>query len=130
MLKKLLPLLFLVISFAAQAQQKKVEPKAMSWQDVSSWRYIPSSSVNVSADGKWVSYAMVSVEGDGEIILKNISTDSVTHYPIGGNMNPSMEFSEDGKWFAFKEYPKYKETKAATKTPGKQLFEKSLDSGR
>ena len=123
MLKKLLPLFFLVISFAAQAQQKKGEPKAMTWQDVSSWRYIPPNSVNVSADGKWAAYAMVSVEGDGEIILKNLSTDSIKHYPIGGNMNPSMEFSEDGKWFAFKEYPKYKESKAAAKTPGKQLFE-------
>lgn len=123
MLKKLLPLLFLVVSFAAQAQQKKAEPKAMTWQDVSSWRYIPTFSVNVSADGKWAAYAMVSVEGDGEIILKNIQTDSVKHYPIGGSMNPYMEFSEDGKWFAFKEYPKYKETKAAAKSPGKQLFE-------
>ncbi|MEO6819638.1 MAG: hypothetical protein ABI204_07920, partial [Ginsengibacter sp.] len=123
MLKKFLPFLFVAISFTSQAQEKKAEPKAMSWKDVSTWRYIPSNSVTVSADGKWASYAMVSVEGDGEIFLKNLSNDSVKQYPIGGNMNPSMEFSEDGKWFAFKEYPKYKESKAAKKTPGKQLFE-------
>jgi dipeptidyl aminopeptidase/acylaminoacyl peptidase len=114
MLKNLLPLLFIAISFTSQAQEKKAEPKAMAWKDVSSWRFIPSNSVNISADGKWAAYAMVSVEGDGEIILKNITTDSLKHYPIGGNMNPSMAFSEDGKWFAFKEYPK---------NPGKQLFE-------
>lgn len=124
MFKKLLPFLFLMVAFAAEAQQKKAEPKPMSWKDVSSWRYISPRSVNFSADGKWVAYAMVSVEGDGEIILKNVTTDSVKHYPIGGNMNPSMQFSEDGKWFVFKEYPKYKEAKAASKSPAKRLFEK------
>lgn len=123
MLRKLLAILLFAISFTSQAQQKKVEPRAMEWKDVSSWRYIPSYSVNISADGKWAAYAMVSVEGDGEIMLRNISTDSVTKYAIGGNMSPSMQFSEDGKWFAFQEYPKYKETKAAAKNPGKQLFQ-------
>jgi dipeptidyl aminopeptidase/acylaminoacyl peptidase len=123
MLKKLLPFLFVTISFTAYAQQKKAEPKAMSWKDVSSWRYIPSNTVKVSADGKWAAYAMVSAEGDGEVFLKNLSTDSVKQYPVGGSMNPSMEFSEDGKWFVFKEYPKFKESKAAAKTPGKQLFQ-------
>ncbi len=123
MLKQLLPILLVAMTCSTQAQQKKVEPKAMAWKDVSSWRYIPSSSVNMSADGKWAAYAMVSVEGDGEIMLKNLSTDSVTKYAIGGNTNPSMQFSDDGKWFAFQEYPKYKETKAAAKNPGKQLFQ-------
>ena len=123
MSKYLLALLFAAISLTAAAQPKKVEPKAMSWQDVSSWRYMPSNSVNMSADGKWIAYAMVSIEGDGEIILQNVSTDSVKKYAVGGNLNPSMQFSEDGKWFAFKEYPKYKESKAAAKNPGKQVFQ-------
>ncbi len=123
MLKKFLPLLLLVITFTSQAQQKKTEPKPMDWKDVSTWRYMPSNSVNVSADGKWAAYAIVSGEADGEIILKNLSTDSVTRYAIGSSTSPSMQFSEDGKWFAFKEYPKYKETKAAAKNPGKQLFQ-------
>ena len=123
MLKKLLPVVLMAITFTTQAQQKKTEPNAMDWKDVSSWRFISPSTVNVSADGKWAAYAMVSVEGDGEIMLKNLSTDSVTRYATGGTMNPSMKFSEDGKWFAFKEYPTFKESKAAAKIPGKPLFQ-------
>ena len=123
MLKNLLLLSFITLTVTTQAQQKKIEPTAMGWKDVSLWKYIPNNTVNFSADGNWAAYAMVSVEGDGEIFLKNLRTDSVKNYPIGGNMNPSMEFSEDGKWFAFKEYPKFKESKAVIKNPGKQLFE-------
>ncbi len=123
MLKKILPILLMTLSLATQAQQKKAEPKAMSWQDVATWRFISPNSVNVSADGKWAAYAMVLMEGDGEIILKNLNTDSVTRYAIGGSMFPSLQFSEDGKWLAFKTYPKYKESKAAAKNPGKQLFQ-------
>ena len=124
MQKILLFFLFSFGCFIVQAQEKNTTTKPMAWKDVSSWRYIPSFTVNISPDGKWAAYAMVTVEGDGEIILKNIQTDSVKHYPIGGNKMPEMEFSENGKWFAYKEYPKYKEAKAAAKTPGKQLFQK------
>ncbi|MEO6682304.1 MAG: prolyl oligopeptidase family serine peptidase [Ginsengibacter sp.] len=124
MFRKLIPVFILLISYSAEAQKKETSPRPMNWKDVSTWRYIPSQSVNFSADGKWAAYALVSVEGDGEIILKNLQTDSTKKYPVGGHMNPSMEFSEDGKYFVFKEYPKYRESKAASKTPGRQLFEK------
>ncbi|MEO6137001.1 MAG: hypothetical protein ABIP35_17740, partial [Ginsengibacter sp.] len=98
-------------------------PKPMGWHDVSSWKYISTPTVTISPDGKWTAYAMVTVEGDGEVFLKNLTTDSVKKYAIGGSPMPSMQFSKDGKWFAFKEYPKYKEAKAASKNPGKQLFQ-------
>lgn len=115
---------FLLFTFIGEAQKQQERPGPMSWKDVSSWRYISNPSVKFSADGNWVAYAIVKAEGDGEIILRNIKTDSITRYPAGGSTNPSMEFSEDGKWFVYKEYPKYKEAKAAARAPGKQLFEK------
>lgn len=121
----ILAALFVFISLGLNAQQQKDKtPKPMSWHDVSSWRYISPSSVMFSADGNWVAYAIVAAEGDGEVILKNIKTDSTKKYAIGGSINPQMEFSENSKWFAFKEYPKFKEAKSAAKSPGKQLFEK------
>lgn len=123
MLKNLFPFLLLFVGYSSLAQQKNTTPKPMDWHDVSTWRYIPSSTVTISADGKWAAYAMVSVEGDGEVILKNISGDSVKYSAVGGTTRPQMEFSKDGKWFAFKEYPKFKEAKAAAKNPGKQLFQ-------
>lgn len=123
MLKNLLSVALLAIVCTTQAQQNKPAPKSMEWKDVSSWKYISPNSVNVSADGKWAAYAMVSAEGDGEVLLKNLATDSVKRFAIGGSTFPSMQFSEDGKWFAFKEYPTAKEAKAAAKTPSKQLFQ-------
>ncbi len=120
----LLAAFLFLFAYAGEAQKQKTDPKPMAWQDVSTWRYISGPSVKFSADGNWVAYAVVAAEGDGQVILRNIKTDSITKYPSGGSTNPSMEFTEDGKWFVYKEYPKYKESKAAAKTPGKQLFEK------
>lgn len=116
-------LTFIVCFTHAQQEQEK-SPKPMSWQDVSSWRYIAPFSVMFSADGNWVAYATVAAEGDGEITLRNIKTDSTKKYAIGGSQNPQMSFSENGEWFVYKEYPKFKDAKVASKTPGKQLFEK------
>ncbi|HRP44892.1 MAG TPA: prolyl oligopeptidase family serine peptidase [Ginsengibacter sp.] len=117
--------IFTTFSLSAQSAQKKAKtPAPMTWHDVSSWRFFSPFNVQFSADGNWVAYALVKTEGDGEIILKNIKTDSTRRYAIGGSTAPSMQFSENGKWFVFKEYPKYKEAKAAAKSPGKQLFEK------
>lgn len=124
MIKKLLLFGCLFSGLATFAQQKNTTPRPMKWTDVSTWRYVPTFSVNMAPNGKWTAYALVSAEGDGEIILKNLTNDAETRYPIGGNTMPSMEFSENGKWFVYKEYPKFKEAKAASKSPGRQLFEK------
>ena len=109
---------------AAAAGPKK--PRPMSWKDVPSWKYISTPSVMLSPDGKWLAWPLLTTEGDGELIVKS-TTDTVTRrYPIGGTNQASFAFSEDGQWIAFKQSPAYKETKAAAKTPGKQLFDKLL----
>ncbi|MCO6498058.1 MAG: S9 family peptidase [Chitinophagaceae bacterium] len=123
--KVLITISFIFIALGVTAQKKADKaPKPMAWQDVGAWRYMSPFSVKFSEDGNWVAYGIVAAEGDGEVILRNIKTDSIRKYPIGWTTGPQMEFTENGKWFVFKEYAKFKDAEAASKTPGKQLFEK------
>ena len=73
---------------------------------------------------KWFAYPLITTEGDGELIIKSAADTSTRRYPIGGASQASFAFSEDGQWIAYRQSPTYKETKAAAKTPGKQLFDK------
>jgi dipeptidyl aminopeptidase/acylaminoacyl peptidase len=118
--------LFLAVSVfsSASAQAQKTAPKPISYKDVSSWKAIQNFSVTLSPDGQWMLYALHPVEGDGELVLQKVNDTIKRAYPIGGSPSFRAEFSEDGKWLAFKEFPKDKERKAAAKSPGKTLFEK------
>jgi dipeptidyl aminopeptidase/acylaminoacyl peptidase len=100
------------------------KPRPMSWKDVASWKYINTPNVMLSPDGKWFAWPLLTTEGDGELIIKATGDTVTRRYPIGGASHASFAFSEDGQWIAFKQFPAYKETKAAAKTPGRQLFDK------
>jgi dipeptidyl aminopeptidase/acylaminoacyl peptidase len=100
------------------------KPRPMSWKDIASWKYINTPNVMLSPDGKWFAWPLLTTEGDGELIIKTTGDTVTRRYPIGGASQASFAFSEDGQWIAFKQFPAYKETKAAAKTPGRQLFDK------
>ena len=116
----------MLVSFlpALYAQEKKTTPKPIQWKQVGSWKSIQPFSVELSPDGKWMAYAILTVEGDGELIIQKLRDTVKRSYPIGGSPSFSFEFSDDSKWIAFKEFPKDKDRKAAAKSPGKQLFDK------
>ncbi len=121
-MKRLTFVLLILLVYAGYAQQNPI-----TWKDVPSWKSIPPASVTLSPDGQWVAYALQPADGDGEMILQKVRSSDKKTYPIGNTSGiPAMAFSEDGKWFAFKEYPKHNERKASAKTPGKQLFEKLI----
>jgi dipeptidyl aminopeptidase/acylaminoacyl peptidase len=133
------------VKLAAAALAKK--PRPMNWRDVPSWKYIGTSAVTLSPDGKWLAWPLLTTEGDGELIIKaagerkaagdgkvggdgkatgegKATGDTVKRrYPIGGVGQTSFAFSDDGQWIAFKEAPAFKEARAA-KASGKQLFDK------
>ncbi|MCS6974279.1 MAG: prolyl oligopeptidase family serine peptidase [Cyclobacteriaceae bacterium] len=124
-------LLIFVIGFAVA----QTNPQPITWKDIPSWKSIPPASVTLSPDGQWVAYALQPVDGDGEIILQKVRSSDKKTFSIGSTSGlPSMEFSHDSRWFAFKEYPRHSERKANAKTPGKQLFDKlivvELSSGK
>ncbi|MDF2156893.1 prolyl oligopeptidase family serine peptidase [Algoriphagus sp. CAU 1675] len=101
------------------------EQQPMSWKDIPSWKYMPGSAFRLSPDGQWMAYGLIALEGDGEIILQKVGDESSKKtFKIGSTNSPSMEFSEDGKWFAYTEYPTFKEKKANEKSKGKPLRNK------
>ncbi|SIT11035.1 S9 family peptidase [Belliella pelovolcani] len=124
MRKQLFYFLFaFVFIFEANAQEKS-EPRPMDWKDIPSWKSISGNSVRMSPDGKWMAYAMLPVESDGELIIqKTDDPKSKKTYVIGSTNFVNLSFSEDSRWIAFKEYPKEKEKKA---NKGKPLPEKVI----
>ncbi|MFT3823444.1 MAG: prolyl oligopeptidase family serine peptidase [Chitinophagaceae bacterium] len=107
----------------AQNTQPAATPKPMQWKQVPSWKSIQAFSVTLSPDGQWMAYAMMPVEGDGELIVQKVRDTVKRTYPVGSFFS-GLQFSDDGKWLVFKEGAKDKERKAAAKMPGKQLFDK------
>lgn len=100
-------LLCLVVNFAI-AQDKK----PITWQDIPTWKYIQGSTFKVSPDGQWIAYGMVALEANGEVILQKIGDpESKKTFDIGHTNFPSIEFSENSKWIAFKEYPAFTRNK-------------------
>ncbi|WP_373496301.1 hypothetical protein [Aquiflexum sp.] len=51
-----------------QSDGEKIKP--ISWKDIPQWRSINTSSTKLSADGNWLVFAMLPVEGDGEIFIQ------------------------------------------------------------
>lgn len=117
-------ILFVTLLLLIYTTSVAQEAKPITWKDVPAWKSISPFSVTVSPDGQWVAYALLPVDGDGELIVQKVRGTDKKSYAIGSTTNASVTFSEDGKWVAFKEFPKNSERKANVKTPGKQLFDK------
>ncbi|MCS5490544.1 S9 family peptidase [Algoriphagus limi] len=114
--------LFLVASLAIAQDTKPI-----TWKDIPTWKYMPGSAFRLSPDGQWMAYGLVQLEGDGEIILQKVGDESSKKtFKIGSTNFPSMQFSEDGKWFAYTEYPTFAQKKANEKSKGKPLKNKAI----
>lgn len=124
MRKKILAIwvLCLITSFAIAQDNKPI-----TWQDIPTWKYMQGNTFKVSPDGQWIAYGIVALEADAEVILQKVNDpDSKKSFKIGSTNFPSIEFSEDSKWIAFKEYPTFKEKKANEKSKGKPLRDKLI----
>ncbi len=69
---------------AQQAQQATATAqakRALTHQDYDAWRSI--SGTTLSRDGKWLGYAALPQDGDGEVIIKNLTTGSEWRAPRG-----------------------------------------------
>src|SRR5829696_1683377 len=65
----------------AQAQQPTNTKRPLTHQDYDSWRSILASQI--SRDGKFVAYAYLPQDGDGEIVVRNITTGVDWRAPRG-----------------------------------------------
>ena len=78
--------LALVFSNPAQAQQTAGK-RALTHNDYDNWRSIQSSQL--SRDGRFLAYALVLQEGDGEIVARNHSTGTEWRYTRGSRQAPT-----------------------------------------
>ncbi|HCB46431.1 MAG TPA: S9 family peptidase, partial [Algoriphagus sp.] len=125
MIRKQLLTLWALFLFASMAIAQDIKP--ITWKDIPTWKYMPGSAFEISPDGKWTVYGLVQLEGDGEIILQKVGDESSKKtFKIGSTSYPSMQFSEDGKWFVYTEYPTFSEKKANEKSKGKSLKNKAI----
>ncbi|MBX3238782.1 MAG: S9 family peptidase [Chitinophagaceae bacterium] len=126
MLKQIITLFILVCVVTLQAQQKADSakgPQPFNWKNVATWKSI-GFNVAISPDGNWVAYPLLAREADGELIVQHVKDTTQRKYNIGSTAFAEYQFSEDGKWIAFREYSSFSDQKAAKKSPGKQLFNK------
>ncbi len=65
----------------ARAQQPAPAKRPLTHQDYDSWRSIAAQQV--SRDGKFVAYAYVPQDGDGEVVVRNVATGVEWRAPRG-----------------------------------------------
>ena len=84
--------LVLLLSTAVQAQQPSAK-RPLAHSDYDSWRAIQGQSL--SRDGKFVAYALVPQDGDGEVIVRNLATGAEWRHSRGAQpVNPPQRSPE------------------------------------
>jgi hypothetical protein len=132
----------LVLSIATVGAQP---PRPLSHKDYDSWRLITGQAI--SRDGKWVAYAYMSEDADGEVIVRELATGKEYRIPAGNlpqppvvppaEVNPEappqrptvkMRFASDAQWLVFTAFPTKAEVDRARKDKKKpdQMPKKSL----
>ena len=102
------------------------DPKPLTLPDILAWNRIQTPMV--SSDGQWFAYKLSPIEGDSNVVLKNIRDGREQRFATGelprvdadpGAPPPppmrDVVFSADGHWLAFSVYPTAKEAKALKK---------------
>ena len=92
-------------------------PRPIALRDILAWKSI--GAAELSPDGSWFMYRLSPLEGESEIVLKQVAGTKEHRFPIGeaprfgGGMRTG--FSADSKWAAFLSYPGTKEAKSLRK---------------
>jgi dipeptidyl aminopeptidase/acylaminoacyl peptidase len=72
---------FVLLASMALAQQAAPAKRALTHQDYDSWRSVTAQQI--SRDGKFVAYAYMPQDGDGEIVVRNLATGVEWKAPRG-----------------------------------------------
>ncbi|MGZ5439454.1 MAG: S9 family peptidase, partial [Candidatus Aminicenantales bacterium] len=92
-------------------------PRPIALQDILAWRSI--GAAELSPDGTWFLYRLSPLEGESEMVLRQVAGTKEYRFPIGEAPRYGSAvrtgFSADSKWAAFLSYPGSKEMKALRK---------------
>ncbi|HSR69716.1 MAG TPA: prolyl oligopeptidase family serine peptidase [Acidobacteriota bacterium] len=99
--------------------------RPLSHDDYDAWKRITGDSL--SRDGQWVLYSEMPGEGDAELVVKDLESDTEYRHGIGyharndfgRSANPEAAFSADSKFVAFLIQPSMEEHKKAKKEKAK-----------
>ncbi|MDQ5979797.1 MAG: hypothetical protein QG602_2772, partial [Verrucomicrobiota bacterium] len=86
------PLLALILLLACTGPGSATVPRALSHADLDAWRTITSPLA--SRDGRWLAYAYMPVEGDGDIRLRDLISGREWSFPAGALPRVPMTGSE------------------------------------
>ncbi len=94
-----------------------VAPRPIALPDILAWKSI--GAAELSPDGGWFMYRLSPLEGEGEVVLREVKGTKEHRFPIGEapRFGASLRtgFSADSKWAAFLSYPGAKEMKGLRK---------------
>ena len=90
------------------------EKPAMHWKNIADWHYIRTNNNSLSPDGQWLAWSSGPTEGDLTLTVKHTRNATSYSFPIGAT-STTAQFSEDGRYVAFRESMKDKDAKAARK---------------
>ena len=76
----------LISAQQSAAKQQVSAKRALTHQDYDGWRSIQGQTL--SRDGKFIAYAAVPQDGDGEIIVRNLATGAEFRSPRGWRPPP------------------------------------------
>ncbi|CAN5293561.1 prolyl oligopeptidase family serine peptidase [soil metagenome] len=76
--------------------------KPLTIAEAETWKFARGTAL--SNDGKWFAYRVGAMEGDAELVLRNVADGKETRYSAGGG-GGVMQFSFDSKWLAISVSP-------------------------
>ncbi|MCU0248199.1 MAG: hypothetical protein MUC42_16645, partial [Bryobacter sp.] len=118
--------LLAILVAAEAAAQRPISPK-----DFDAWRSISGQAI--SRDGKFLAYGFMPQDGDGDVVVRELSTGKEWRHPVGAQPPPPiqsvdqtaetpapprslrMAFTSDGKWLIVSTFASKAETEKARK---------------
>lgn len=92
-------------------------PRPIGLRDILAWKTTGGSVI--SADGAWIGYRQVPLEGDGEVVFRQTKGDKEWRFPIGSSRSGALGVNDNGTYAAFLIHPEAKEAKKLRQSRGR-----------
>ena len=101
------------VALLAPLGAQNAAKKPIALEDILSFRAIGATSL--STDGKWYSYRLAPLQGDGEVVIKSTSGSEEWKFPVGEAGGGAATFSTDATFAAVTTAPTRRDAQANTR---------------